>query len=232
MNTSKKEGYELLENEYKNNSTRMRYQCPDHPDKELYIRFSDFKNGQRCPYCYGNVKYTYDQAKSEFTELGYILLDEKYVNGYEKMKFICQIHKNKTQSMPFMKLKQGQRCKFCRIEENSGKNHYKWREDLDDEFRNTDRRYNGEFKKWSLKVKQRDDFRCQCCGKRNDKLESHHINSWDEYKSERFDIENGVTLCSGCHKNFHKDEGFGSNNKHQFKSWMIKRNIMKRKGLI
>lgn len=51
---------------------------------------------------------------------------------------------------------------------------------------------------WALKVKERDDFKCQECGCEND-LTSHHIISWKDNEKKRFELENGVTLCRSCH---------------------------------
>ena len=46
-----KRGYELLENEYKNVATPMKYRCPKHPDKDTKISYSNLKNDCGCPYC-------------------------------------------------------------------------------------------------------------------------------------------------------------------------------------
>lgn len=52
-------------------------------------------------------------------------------------------------------------------------------------------------KQWSLEVKQRDDFKCVHCGK-EEYLNSHHIFTRNNY-AVRWDLDNGITLCSGCH---------------------------------
>jgi len=51
---------------------------------------------------------------------------------------------------------------------------------------------------WSAKVKERDGFMCQKCGSKDKQLNSHHIFS-RSHKSTRWDIDNGITLCAGCH---------------------------------
>jgi hypothetical protein len=51
---------------------------------------------------------------------------------------------------------------------------------------------------WRKEVLKRDNYTCQECGKTK-KLQVHHINSWAEYPFERFNIENGQTLCRKCH---------------------------------
>jgi hypothetical protein len=50
---------------------------------------------------------------------------------------------------------------------------------------------------WSEKVKERDGYSCVYCGKKT-YLNSHHIYSRTNF-STRWDINNGITLCSGHH---------------------------------
>ena len=72
---------------------------------------------------------------------------------------------------------------------------------------------------WALKVKKRDDYTCIICNIRGEELNSHHMNSWDAHPDDRFDIENGSTLCKNCHESFHKIYGHGKNTKFQFKEF-------------
>ena len=44
-----KEGYVLLEEEYINSKTKMRYKCPN--GHEHSVTMSKFKSGRRCPFC-------------------------------------------------------------------------------------------------------------------------------------------------------------------------------------
>jgi hypothetical protein len=75
------------------------------------------------------------------------------------------------------------------------------------------------YREWSFKVKRRDGFTCQKCGKRGGVLHSHHIESWDQNPELRFNIENGITLCEDCHFEFHKKYGKGKNTREQFARW-------------
>lgn len=47
----------------------------------------------------------------------------------------------------------------------------------------------------------RDKYTCQCCGKRNCRVEAHHIVFRSKNGSN--DLENYVTLCEDCHKAVH-----------------------------
>ena len=66
-----------------------------------------------------------------------------------------------------------------------------------------------ENKEWRESVFEQDNYTCQYCGKRGGKIEGHHLNSYANYPDERYDIENGKTLCKKCHKDFHHQ--FGNN---------------------
>jgi hypothetical protein len=59
-------------------------------------------------------------------------------------------------------------------------------------------------KKWRKQVYLRDNYICQICKQRGTYLNAHHIKSWKEYPDERFNINNGITLCSNCHILIHK----------------------------
>ena len=59
-----------------------------------------------------------------------------------------------------------------------------------------------ESKEWSKKVKERDLYTCQKCGIKTD-LESHHILRWATHPEHRLNIDNGVCVCSSCHKKIH-----------------------------
>lgn len=50
----------------------------------------------------------------------------------------------------------------------------------------------------------RDNYTCQCCGKRNCRVEAHHIVFRSKNGSN--DLENYITLCEDCHKAVHLSE--------------------------
>jgi hypothetical protein len=69
-----------------------------------------------------------------------------------------------------------------------------------------DRRNYPEYFVWRDSVFERDDYTCQNCGKRGGTLNAHHILSYKNNPDERISVDNGVTLCEGCHRREHKKQ--------------------------
>lgn len=107
-----------------------------------------------------------------------------------------------------------------------GKEHHSYNPTITDEERIKKRTlFAKELSDWKNKVFARDDYTCKCCNKRGSNLNAHHLNSYHWAKEERFDINNGITLCVICHKNFHKKYGMKNNTKEQFKEYIKLTNI-------
>lgn len=53
---------------------------------------------------------------------------------------------------------------------------------------------------WRKLVFERDNYTCQWCKKRGGKIEADHIKPFAWFLDFRFDITNGKTLCTDCHK--------------------------------
>lgn len=64
-------------------------------------------------------------------------------------------------------------------------------------------RSNPKYKRWRLAVFKRDGFKCQSCGAAND-LQAHHIKHWKDDISNRYNVDNGITLCRRCHLKAHE----------------------------
>ncbi len=75
---------------------------------------------------------------------------------------------------------------------------------------------------WRKTIKQRDNFTCQVCESKNN-LVTHHIFSWTGFEERRFDLNNGITLCSKCHNEFHSIYDKGNNTLIQFKDYLNKK---------
>lgn len=113
-NEFRKRGYTLLETEYINNNTKMRFQCPKHPDKEMHIKYSNFSQGQGCKYCgYRKTSIIFDEVKLEFEKRGYVLLTKEYINTLQSLEFICPLHPDKIQTLTYTTLRRGCTCKDC-----------------------------------------------------------------------------------------------------------------------
>lgn len=87
--------------------------------------------------------------------------------------------------------------------ENTGKNHPNWKGGVTSEHDKI--RRTGEYKQWRNAVYERDYWTCQKCGKHCDAkdIAAHHIKSFADYPQYRFDINNGITYCRGCHLALH-----------------------------
>lgn len=57
---------------------------------------------------------------------------------------------------------------------------------------------------------ERDNFMCQACNRQGGELNAHHVESWKFHPDLRYDINNLITLCKRCHKDFHSKFGSGS----------------------
>ena len=57
-----------------------------------------------------------------------------------------------------------------------------------------------ENKNWRNKVYDKDGYTCQKCNdNKGHNLNAHHIKSWIKYPLERYNVDNGNTLCEKCH---------------------------------
>lgn len=53
---------------------------------------------------------------------------------------------------------------------------------------------------WKKAVFIRDDYTCQSCGIRGGGLQADHIKPYSLFPEERWNLDNGRTLCVPCHK--------------------------------
>ena len=81
------------------------------------------------------------------------------------------------------------------------------------------------YRHWRNQVFGRDYYTCQCCGDRSGnghavKLCVHHIKNWKDYPSERYNVDNGITLCENCHNSFHSEFSKKNNNIEQLNKFL------------
>lgn len=58
-----------------------------------------------------------------------------------------------------------------------------------------------EMRLWREAIFKRDDYRCMSCGERGLEIHADHILPFALFPRLRFDLNNGRTLCVGCHRN-------------------------------
>lgn len=103
-----------------------------------------------------------------------------------------------------------------------GSEHRNFNPDLTLEERILGRHYT-EYAEWRKSVFKRDNFTCKCCKHKStskNKLHSHHILNYSKYPDLRVDINNGITLCVRCHKDFHKIYNTKNNNMEQLEEFI------------
>ena len=100
----------------------------------------------------------------------------------------------------------------------SGKKHYNWNPNKTQEERELGRNY-PEYIAFIKRVLARDHYTCQCCGKKHEELEVHHLNGYSWYIEGRTDDTNALTLCSNCHTNYHSQYGNKHSTKEEFEEW-------------
>lgn len=90
-----------------------------------------------------------------------------------------------------------------------GPKHWNWQGGKAEERRD---RNSFENNTWRIRVFERDDFTCKWCGitsRDQARLHAHHIRNYSKHEDLRFDVANGITLCTECHiKTFGKEVKF------------------------
>lgn len=87
----------------------------------------------------------------------------------------------------------------------SGPNSSRWRGGTSRAVKNG--YYSADYKRWRQDVFTRDEYTCQACGICAGTLKNaHHIKPFAKYVQGRFDVVNGITLCTNCHREIHSIE--------------------------
>ena len=118
--------------------------------------------------------------------------------------------------------------KLERLASMSGENSPSYNQNLTDEERLKNRYQlsGGNSRVWSKQTMERDNYTCQICNKHGGNLNSHHLNGWNAFPEQRFDLDNGVTLCTDCHKDFHSQCGYGDNTREQFDEYAASKTLV------
>jgi hypothetical protein len=105
----------------------------------------------------------------------------------------------------------------------SNEKHWNWKGGVTEE--NKKIRMSLEMKLFKRTVLERDNYTCQKTGQRGIKLIVHHINNYKDFPKLRFDIDNGITLSTESHRNFHSIYGYRNNTREQLLEFLKDKTI-------
>jgi len=116
----KKRGCTLLEKEYINTRSKLKYKC--HCNKVSYITLTSFtreRESNYCMYCTPNRKLNYKEVRSIFKKQGCKLLSREYINSATPLKYKCSCGNIST--IRLGDFNRGLRCMKCGTEKASAK---------------------------------------------------------------------------------------------------------------
>lgn len=76
------------------------------------------------------------------------------------------------------------------------------------------------YKLWRETIFIRDNWTCQKCRRKGDKINVHHLHNFADYPELQISLENGITLCKNCHREFHKIYGLKNNTREKFEKFL------------
>ena len=187
--------------------TRDKLKCKCFNGHEFLTSFHCILTGTRCRFCFFNKRKVGKQAFQNISDNGFKIISKEYTGYYDNIKVICPFGHYTQFSWCYFKngRKSGSGCKICKQER------------IDNNIKL--RRIQGiRLRKWSIQVRERDNHKCQKCYKKRKTLNSHHLNAFNWDIENRYNINNGITLCEKCHKEFHKI--YGNNNTiNEYNQW-------------
>lgn len=212
------------------NTKTVRYDCLKSGNTQscgCALKESARKNGQK------NFKDLTGKKFGRLTVIELIDKKDKYYKKYYKCKCKCgnesivsgsQLTTGKTKSCGCLNLElasERMKGKNNWNHKNKGKNHPNYNPNLTDEER-LDKRDLIENINWRKDIYKKDDYTCQKCKTKGDKvkLNAHHIRNYSSDKENRFNVNNGITLCVDCHKEFHHRYGNKNNSYEQLKVFL------------
>jgi hypothetical protein len=140
-----------------------------------------------------------DIAGERFGRLLVIELDRMEEDRGAYWKCLCDCGKEIVTSGHSLRSGGTQSCGCLRRDSMPrGVDHHNWKGGITSENRKI--RTSAEYRNWRKLVLKRDNYTCRECGATDKELSAHHIKSFVDFPEDRFDINNGITLCLDCHK--------------------------------
>jgi len=185
-NHAKKYGYKVLSDKYYNNKTELEYKCPK--GHTFPMRFNDFQQGHRCPYCKGEAcserQYLDPNEVKKIIESEGYKLKSKYVNSREFLEMECPAgHHIK---MKYNDFQQGVRCDKCVREGLRGENSPNWKGGRTKLYHALRDCVDG----WRIKQFDIAEHKCELTGKKSSRqaiLVVHHMVSFSKILDTVFD---------------------------------------------
>lgn len=192
--------------------------CRTKYTKQKRLIFS--KKHSYCRKCGNSLSRRIDISGERYGNI--LVISYAYAKGKETYwNVLCDCGKRSIKGKQNMKRGNTRSC-GCLVKNNGcvlyGEDHPNWNSNLTQEERerNRDTLQNTH---WRYGVYSRDRYACVLCGDINN-INAHHLYGYSDYPQYRYDINNGVTLCSTHHKLFHKTYGNKSNTPDQYREFV------------
>ena len=208
----------LIESLTKGSNEKIRVICPLCKQERIALYRNTFRAGHSyCQPCSKISNHKKELLGKSFGRLIVIGFGKPYVSpstGDKNLVCLCKCECGAEVLVRAQEL-QGGKTISCgcyqkektseRMSKKLGKNNPSYRHDVTEEERQSNywQRQSLENEKWRIKVFKRDDHTCQCCKRRGGNLVAHHMNGFANFPEQRFDVNNGMTLCKSCHKKLH-----------------------------
>lgn len=200
---------------YVNTQHKIEWQCKKHKYVITASLHGLKRRIKKIPCCEAEV--TLAEVKRQSLLRGYIFIGGAYGGPSVQHQWYCKKHKQIRTSRFKSIASENRKLRCCAGEERSGARHPNFNPHITKEQRIQDRRSH-DYKVWVRAVKVRDGYKCILCGY-NKLCVAHHLNSYMAHPKERFDVDNGITLCIPCHNRFHKQFGNKMNTRLQFEEF-------------
>lgn len=212
-------------------------------DKEFQTSWGCMLNSRSsdggCSHCFKNNLKTHTEfledlhKRNKHYRNGEFKVISDYKGDNKKMIFECIEYKHQWYTTPSSILSNGSGCAKCFYINNRGENNASWNPSLTNEDREGKRTFkDNSHSIWRNQVFTRDNGICQIIGRKYIKKETrgnqrfiinaHHLNGYHWDKENRFNVDNGITLCKPIHDLFHKIYGKKNNTKEQFDEFLIR----------
>ena len=206
MQQFENEGCKVIDCRNGTNSCKIKYiALCGHENEITYAHFS-MGGGRICSKCSRSIQYEYDYVRECFENEDCELLETEYINCKTPMRYIAKCGHEATITFDvFLNSSAPKRCPQC---------HKITHHEM------IDPRNKGEYKHWRKAVYDKYNKTCVSCGRKDGRIEAHHLESFNSDPEKRYNPENGVCLCFSCHIQFHKDCGWKDNTPEQFYEWL------------